>query len=451
MRPDHTPDELGAPSLGAFMPPRAKPPRRATRYILLAGLASASVLGVGLGLWARPALSERQAAVAAHAAAQPKAAATSRKLEIVVDDHPASTGPPIDVLPADTAPHSLLPPPVIPSVLTRPAPVATGALARTPTSTEIASREDAAAPERDVAPPTARPALARLVVATLAGPKPAPLEAKPPQRDESKVVKKAAPALKGAHKAEAARAAVAAKAEARRIELAQAAKDAKDAKAEKLEKVRLAKLARQQQILLAKAEAKGRAEALAEAKTQAVAEARDDERKRMRLASLMRAVKHALPHQAKPQPAPVELAKLDQKHTRNGHHDVRVEKTSLKTHKPPRAAAPPVRTHALPIVPPQHASGLMKVSTPRCASRDPGEALVCADPSLGAADRQMIRAYQSARAAGVPDAQLRQQQQRWLSARSSAAREAPWAVHDVYLARIAELNGQARDARPDGY
>ena len=52
---------------------------------------------------------------------------------------------------------------------------------------------------------------------------------------------------------------------------------------------------------------------------------------------------------------------------------------------------------------------------------------------------------------GAPDAQLRQQQQRWLSARSSAAREAPWAVHDVYLARIAELNGQAREAHGDNY
>ena len=88
----------------------------------------------------------------------------------------------------------------------------------------------------------------------------------------------------------------------------------------------------------------------------------------------------------------------------------------------------------------------MKVSTPRCDSPDPGEALVCADPNLGAADRQLARAYQSARAAGVPDAQLRQQQQRWRLARASMAREAPWAVHDVYLARIAELNGQARDA-----
>jgi uncharacterized protein len=93
----------------------------------------------------------------------------------------------------------------------------------------------------------------------------------------------------------------------------------------------------------------------------------------------------------------------------------------------------------------------MKVSTPRCASRDPGQALVCADPSLGAAERQLSRAYQDARNAGVPDVQLQRQQQRWLAARSAAAREAPWAVHDVYLARIAELNGQARDAHGDGY
>jgi uncharacterized protein YecT (DUF1311 family) len=102
-----------------------------------------------------------------------------------------------------------------------------------------------------------------------------------------------------------------------------------------------------------------------------------------------------------------------------------------------------------PAPPPPHASGLMRVSS-HCASHDPGEAVVCGDPNLGAADRQLTRAYQGARAAGVPDAQLRQQQQRWLAARSSAAREAPWAVRDVYLARIAELNGQAREARPDG-
>jgi uncharacterized protein len=93
----------------------------------------------------------------------------------------------------------------------------------------------------------------------------------------------------------------------------------------------------------------------------------------------------------------------------------------------------------------------MKVSAPRCAARDAGQAGGCADPSLGSAERQLTRAYQDARAAGVPDAQLQHQQQRWLAARSAAAREAPWAVHDVYIARIAELNGQAREAHSPGY
>ena len=85
----------------------------------------------------------------------------------------------------------------------------------------------------------------------------------------------------------------------------------------------------------------------------------------------------------------------------------RSNSASLKTRTPARAGRPVARR----MRPPgprrsrrRHASGLMKVSAPRCAKRDPGEALVCADPSLGAADRQLTRAYQGARAAGVPDA-----------------------------------------------
>ncbi len=445
MRPDQTPDELGEPSLDAFMPPRAKRARPATRYILFAGVAGASVLGVGLGLWARPALSERQARADVSTVETPKPVAANRKLQIVVDDHPATVGPPIDVLPASTAPHSLLPPPIIPPVLMKPAPAAPSPQA--PVKRDVVRVKDAAPPVRDEAPSLMKPSLTRLVVAALSPtpklvtPKP---KAAPPAHKQ--VAKAAAPA-KVTHKVDLARAA-AAKAQAHRIEVAEAAKEAK---AEKMEKARLAKAAHQQQILLAKAEAKGRAEALAQAKSQAVAEAREDERKRVRLASLMRAVKRALPHQAKSQTAPVALAKLDHKHPRSGHREARVEQASLKSHKTPHLVEPPTRTHPVQPAPLQHSSGLMKVSTTRCASRDPGEALVCADPSLGAADRQMTRAYQSARAAGVPDAQLRQQQQRWLSARSSAAREAPWAVHDVYLARIAELNGQAREAHGDGY
>ena len=83
---------------------------------------------------------------------------------------------------------------------------------------------------------------------------------------------------------------------------------------------------------------------------------------------------------------------------------------------------------------------------PRCASADPGAALACTDPALGAADRQLSRAYRQAQAAGVPSDRLERQQQRWLAARANAARQAPWAVHDIYLSRIAELQDQTREA-----
>jgi hypothetical protein len=240
-----------------------------------------------------------------------------------------------------------------------------------------------------------------------------------------------------AKEAEAAQ--VQARAAAHRLQLAQAARAKEAARAQKAEQIRLAQ-----------AEARGRQEAREEARQEALADAH----KRARLAALAHAFARALPHRAPPpQPQPVELAKLDRHRGHKLGHPVRVEQASLKRHgrEAPRfAAAHPTRMRPEPVAP-QPASGLMRVSTtPRCANRDPGEAVVCADPSLGAADRQMARAYQVARAAGVPDAQLRSQQQHWLAARSSAAREAPWAVRDVYMARIAELNGQAKDAQ-DGY
>lgn len=92
--------------------------------------------------------------------------------------------------------------------------------------------------------------------------------------------------------------------------------------------------------------------------------------------------------------------------------------------------------------------GPMRVAraTP-CASSDPGEALVCANSRLGARDRQLQAAYRNAEAAGVSSASLRRQQARWLQARAAAAREAPWAVEDVYEARISELNDLSRSAR----
>ena len=83
----------------------------------------------------------------------------------------------------------------------------------------------------------------------------------------------------------------------------------------------------------------------------------------------------------------------------------------------------------------------------RCAAADPGEAMVCADRRLAVRDRQLQQAYRNAEAAGVPASALRRQQDRWVQARAAAAREAPWAVEDVYVARITERHALSRDAR----
>jgi hypothetical protein len=282
------------------------------------------------------------------------------------------------------------------------------------------------------AKPIGRPKLAPLVVAAAPVAKLALAKAKSSAPWPVRIAK-AAPSPKTSRKAQLAQAA-AARAAARRSELAQLAAKAEVAKSQKAE--------------LAMAEAKGRAEARAEVKAEAVAFARDDARKRARLAALTHVVQKLLQHRAKP--ATIEVAKVDNNHAHKVRQAAQVERASLKTRRSSRLIDPPSHARALPVAP-QPRAGLMKVSTPRCASRDPGEAIVCADPSLGAAERQLARAYQGARAAGVPDTQLQRQQQQWLAARSSAAREAPWAVRDVYLARIAELNGQAREAHADGY
>lgn len=368
-----SPDEFSV-----FMPARGPRTAPATRQMLLMGVAAACVLGVGLGIWARPAMSERKVSVARPADAAPAVPLPAHKLEIVIDDHPAPLGAPIEVLSDRTAQPLIMPAPVI-------------AKARPALTVPVHLAKAAAAPK-----PAAKPA---------------------PKID----LARAAAAKEAGHK----------------LALAQAAQAAQAAKTTKDAHLRLAKTAHQHQIELAKAVA--------------LAEAHDDQRKRLRLASFVHAVQKALPHTAKPHRAPAEVAKLDRKHPHKAtRHEARIEQAALKTRKAaPRIVRPAYRVHAAPVAPPPRPSGLMKVSAPHCVNRDPGEALVCADPSLGAADRQLARAYQSARAAGVPDAQLRQQQQRWLSARSSAAREAPWAVHDVYLARIAELNGQAHDAHDE--
>ena len=161
---------------------------------------------------------------------------------------------------------------------------------------------------------------------------------------------------------------------------------------------------------------------------------------RRALLALAHAIARLAPHHAKP--VVEERADAAPDHGRKASlREVRLTKAPLRA-RPPRIER---------FVPPLSVKGPgpIKVAsvTTRCASPDPGEALACGDPNLGAAARRLTRAYHEAEVAGVPRATLEQQQQRWLAARATAAREAPWAVREVYQARIAELQDLARDAQ----
>jgi uncharacterized protein len=71
--------------------------------------------------------------------------------------------------------------------------------------------------------------------------------------------------------------------------------------------------------------------------------------------------------------------------------------------------------------------------------------MVCADPELSAADRELNQAYRRALRSGVPPEQLRQDQRDWLAIREDAARRSPRAVASIYEQRIDELNEIADD------
>ena len=74
-------------------------------------------------------------------------------------------------------------------------------------------------------------------------------------------------------------------------------------------------------------------------------------------------------------------------------------------------------------------------------ARSTAERLVCSDPELATLDRQLNAAYEDAIAAGVPRRVLRQEQDRWLGVRESAAPD-PDAVADVYRRRIQEVENE---------
>lgn len=349
------------------------------RGLLLAGVAAAALMGVGLGLWARPAMSERQMALPPVEAPRP---APARTLQIVLDDSPAPLGAPIEVLPA-----SPIRPQAAPPELREPEPLA-----------------------------PVRPAAGLVRVQTI---EPQPVEPAPPPKVLRKPEPKAAPHKIAAPKPIKIKAATAPKAKPPKLEkvkvvekvkarpaVAKAAKaDPKPVKAS----VRLAKVERHEKpARIGKVEVKRSA----------------------RLNGLAHAVERIAPHKAAAIPKP-QKAKLETKKPKAAKPHV--EKVVQKA-KP--APAAPVRA-----LKPAKGAGPLRIA----------KAQPRPDTAIRDADRQMSRAYSTARAAGVPDWQLRKQQARWEAARASAAREAPWAVHDVYLARIAELHDLTKDAQASGY
>jgi hypothetical protein len=328
--------------------------------MLLAGIAAAGVMGVGLGLWARPAVSERQAALPMLAKTRAAALTAPRSLQIVIDDTPAPLGALIEVLPAGgAAPKPVVPPPQLPPALIAPVRPAQG-LVRVQS---VQSDPEAPAP----------------------APRPAP------------TVQKAVPRL-----------------------------TSKPVRAQKINLVEKPKAAAAK---VAKAEPRHSARAMvvvAKVERRAATAARAPKR-------LLRAVARPAAHRADP------AAKLQR---------TKLQAPKAKPAKLPRASIRKVAAKAMPVkVAPPKASRALKGAGPVRVAK----AMPRPDPAIHEADRQMDRAYSSARAAGVPDWQLRRQQARWEQARANAAREAPWAVRDVYLARIAELHDLTKDAQVSGY
>jgi hypothetical protein len=413
--------------------------------VLLAGFACAGLLGAGLGLWARPELSERGPAPAEPAAQQ--AAAPQRRLQIVFDDAPAAIGPPLQVMDPQPAaaspvarPEGLLRVGAPPRVDARPAPEPVRpAMTAEPSAHALLGSarawllEVAAVAQRRGPPP--EPAPTAQVERPAARPRPARTRAEvgaharaEAPREERAHAQKALPQAPLAREARNRRARDAALAQARAEDRARAeARRTERLRAEKarierasVEKARVEKArveqANVEEASVEKIRAERRAEAraararkverLAQARAGAAASAR---RRKARLAVLA---------QARP-------------------------KAEIRPARAPRAAPAPAR----PAKTIRADGSLRLASAPRCAANDPGAALACADPVVGAAERRMNRAYREAEAAGVPEAELRRQQARWLAARAAAARDAPWAVRDVYQARIAELVDEARAAR----
>ena len=143
-----------------------------------------------------------------------------------------------------------------------------------------------------------------------------------------------------------------------------------------------------------------------------------------------------------PPPAPVpksagKLEVLPPDLARNAPRPVATLPASVFPSSPGLGRAP---IEVDPAVAPQIAA-----AQPCAAARSRAAQIVCADPELAAADRDLNSAYRRALRSGVPPEQLRADQRDWLAIREDAARRSPRAVADVYEQRIDELNQIADD------
>ena len=413
---------LPPPPPTATEPAPLASPFRPSRFVI-AGAFGACVLGAGLGLWARP----TSPALARIAAAEP----APPTLQVVVDDRPAPAGPLLEVLPDDVAPtdrtHA-----VARLIPVEPLTARTAGLVRVdavvapaPPPSIAPAAKAAPAPQKRVvlAPPSAPPAK----VVEKPKPKPSPVtrvaqaEPRPPKAKPEKTVKlaRAEPTPK-------------ARAEA---------KPAKSAKAAPQKVIAKAKPTVSRKTPIEQAEAKPRP-----AKAKVIKVAAKPQKAKIQQAK----VQKAKLQKTKAEKAKVQKAKVE----RAPKAKPALTKTKVAKAPPPKARTQVARAPAPKAVPaaprrivPRGEGPLRVARAERCAAADPGEALVCADRRLAARDRQLQQAYRDAEAAGVPASALRRQQTRWVQARAAAAREAPWAVEDVYVARISELHDLSRDAQ----
>ncbi|MEW5683689.1 MAG: hypothetical protein AB1942_02095 [Pseudomonadota bacterium] len=362
--------------------------------MVLAGVLGACALGVGLGLWARPNLPQDNTPVAPE---PPAAEATRAALQIVIDDAPAPVGELLEVLPPDPRHHNLAP---------------------------FGPRPEPVAPRRPAS------GLVKVDAPIAVQPLPVVRLDTPPKAEAPVTKARAAEARPGNLKTASTEPKPAKKSERAEVD---AKPRAEKARIEKVEK-EVAETAKPSLKKLAKA-VKAAPKAIEAKAKQAV---RKDRKTELAQAK-------AKPKKVEAKAAKIEKAKIEK---------AKVEKVKLAKAKPPPASvkakpkAEPARVQ-VQKKPPSRGEGPMRVAQApgRCVNADPGEAMVCADGRLGARDRQLQQAYRNAEAAGVPASALRRQQARWLQARAAAARDAPWAVEDVYVARIAELNDLTQDAR----